>query len=361
MEMMLDDMYRNRKVLLTGHTGFKGSWLAFWLQQLGAEVCGYSLEPPTDPSHWNLLKPDMRSEIADIRDADTLNRVFGEFRPEIVFHLAAQPLVRDSYRMPVETYATNVMGTLNVFEACRATDSVRAIVNITTDKCYENREWVWGYRENDPMGGFDPYSSSKGCSELLTASYRNSYFNTAAFGKSHNTLLASCRAGNVVGGGDWAGDRLIPDIMRAVAEDRPVEIRNPGATRPWQHVLEPLHGYLLVGRHLLEGHTLYAAGWNFGPPDEGCISVQEVVGHIRRHWDRIDCRHARDATAPHEAMLLKLDCSKARALLGWKPVWNSQDTFEQTVLWYRAFYEEGRLNTLDDLSQYSKKLMKERD
>lgn len=350
--MNFDNQFEGRKVLLTGHTGFKGSWLAYWLQQLGAEVCGYALDAPSDPAHWNLLELDMRSEIADIRDEARLEQVFADFQPEIVLHLAAQPLVRDSYIFPVETYATNVMGTLNVFEACRKTESVRAIVNVTTDKCYENKEWVWGYRENDPMGGFDPYSSSKGCSELLTASYRNSYFNNDTYGTKHHTLLSSCRAGNVIGGGDWAVDRLVPDIMRAVSEDRPVEIRNPGATRPWQHVLEPLSGYLLVGSRLLQGDAQCATGWNFGPTDEGSLSVGDVVGHVKRHWDRIDYQLAQQVEQPHEAHLLKLDCSKAHAILGWNPVWDSGNTFERTVNWYREFYENNRLVTAEDLSVY---------
>ena len=350
---MFADVYRNRRVLVTGHTGFKGSWMACWLQQLGAEVCGFSLPAPSDPSHWELLKLDMHSEIGDIRDPDALQKVFADFQPEIVFHLAAQPLVRDSYKIPVETFSTNVMGTLNVFEACRAVGSVRAIVNVTTDKCYENREWVWGYREIDPMGGYDPYSSSKGCSELLSASYRNSYFNNEKYGKSHQTLLATCRAGNVIGGGDWAVDRLVPDIMRSVAEGRRVEIRNPTATRPWQHVLEPLGGYLTVGQRLFEGAIDCASAWNFGPSDEGSISVGEVVKHVKRHWDCIEYHLASVADAPHEANLLKLDCSKAHALLGWSPVWDSTETFKRTVNWYREFYEDGRLATYDDLNLYA--------
>ncbi len=349
---MFDEIYRNRRVLLTGHTGFKGSWLAYWLQELGAEVCGYSLDAPSTPSHWDLLGLDMQSEIADIRDARTLEKIFSSFRPEMVFHLAAQPLVRASYNDPVETYSTNVMGALNVFEACRKTDSVRAIINVTSDKCYENKEWVWGYRENDPMGGYDPYSSSKGCSELLTRSYRNSYFNPMEYGANHQTLMASCRAGNVIGGGDWAEDRLIPDMMRAVDAGEPVEIRNPKATRPWQHVLEPLGGYLLVGQELLAGNTNAACGWNFGPADEGSLSVRQVVEQIKRHWDRIDYRLPATVGGRHEANLLKLDCSKAHRLLGWIPVWNSAQTFEKTVLWYRGFYENKQLSTAENLADY---------
>jgi CDP-glucose 4,6-dehydratase len=350
---MLDDIYRNRRVLLTGHTGFKGSWLAYWLQKLGAEVCGYALAPPTNPSHWDLLGLDMQSEISDVRDAQTLEKTFASFQPEMVFHLAAQPLVRASYSDPVETYSTNVIGTLNVFEACRKTDSVHAVVNVTSDKCYENREWVWGYRENDRMGGYDPYSSSKGCSELLTHSYRNSYFNPAEYGTNHQTLMASCRAGNVIGGGDWAADRIIPDIMRAADDGEPVEIRNPWATRPWQHVLEPLGGYLLVGKKLIEGNAQVACGWNFGPTDEGKISVQQVVEYAKTHWDQIDYRFPENTDGLHEANLLKLDCSKAHSELGWDPVWKSEQTFEKTASWYREFYENGTVLTDSDLSSYT--------
>jgi len=340
-----------KRVLLTGHTGFKGSWLAFWLQRLGAEICGYSLPAPTEPAHWSLMKLYFRSEIADIRDSKTLEKVFREFRPEIVFHLAAQSLVRASYRDPAETYSTNVMGTLNVFEACRKTESVRAVINVTSDKCYENREWTKGYREEDAMGGYDPYSSSKGCSELLTASYRNSYFNNAEFDKKHRTLLASCRAGNVIGGGDWAEDRLVPDIMRAAAAGKPVDIRNPGATRPWQHVLEPLSGYLLVGRRLLEGKPEYATGWNFGPDMESVFTVKQLIESIQENWPAVEYRLAA-GVEPHEANLLQLDISNAGNILGWKPVWNKASCLAHTVSWYRTFYESGGLQTPKDLDAY---------
>ncbi len=349
---MFDEIYKGKRVLLTGHTGFKGSWLAFWLQRLGAEVCGYALKAPTDPAHWDLLDLGIRSDIADIRDVQTLERVFADVQPEIVFHLAAQPLVRASYGDPVETYSTNVMGTLNVLEASRKTDSVRAIINVTSDKCYENKEWGRGYHEHDRMGGHDPYSSSKGCSELLTASYRDSYFGIPDFGNSHQTLLASCRAGNVIGGGDWAKDRLIPDIMRAVDAGEPVDIRNPGATRPWQHVLEPLSGYLLVGQTLLEGKPEFSCGWNFGPSDEATITVEQVVTHIKAHWGKIDYRLAQQSGALHEANLLKLDCTKATTRLGWAPAWDSTETFRRTVDWYREFYENGKVATESDLAAY---------
>lgn len=353
---MFDSTYKNRRVLVTGHTGFKGSWLVYWLQSMGADVCGYALDAPTEPSHWNLLQLDMRSEIGDIRDAQRLESVLLDFKPEMVFHLAAQPLVRDSYADPVATYSTNVMGTLHLFEACRKTDSVRAIINVTTDKCYENREWIWGYRENDPMGGYDPYSSSKGCSELLTASYRNSFFNPSEYGKSHQILLASCRAGNVIGGGDWAKDRLVPDLMRAANAGEVLEIRSPQSTRPWQHVLEPLYGYLLVGKRLLKGDVTVAEGWNFGPSDDGNISVQDVTKQLATHWDEIICSFASTPPNLHEANLLKLDCSKAHAKLGWKPVWNAFETFKKTADWYRDFYIHSKVNTSEDLQNFIKQL-----
>ena len=293
----------------------------------------------------------MRSEIADIRDAARLKGVFDSFRPEIIFHLAAQPLVRRSYRDPDETFETNVTGTVRVLDACRASDSVRAIVNITSDKCYENREWVWGYRENDPMGGYDPYSASKGCAELVANAYRQSYFNPNGYGKTHQTLLASCRAGNVIGGGDWAEDRLIPDIMRATSRGEAVQIRNPYATRPWQHVLEPLSGYLLVGQKMMERELSVSVPWNFGPEDEGAVNVEEVVNQIRRFWPEADCRFGHDG-GPHEAGLLKLDISKARQFLRWKPVWKVDECIGRTTAWYRKFYEHNRLATTDDLESY---------
>ncbi|HBM16430.1 MAG TPA: CDP-glucose 4,6-dehydratase [Lentisphaeria bacterium] len=345
-------IYSGRKVLITGHTGFKGSWLAYWLLKMGASVCGYSLNPPTNPSHFDLLKLEMESHVGDIRDSKRLLAVLASFKPEIVFHLAAQPLVRLSYREPRETFETNVMGTLNVLEACRQTDSVKAIVNITSDKCYENREWVWGYRENDPMGGFDPYSASKGCAELVASCYRNSYFNLEKYDKQHAVLLASCRAGNVIGGGDWALDRLVPDIMKAVSKGETVIIRNPAATRPWQHVLEPLSGYLLVGQRLLEGKKEFAEAWNFGPSDNSSISVEEVVKAIQKYWPRINYKIEQDKTAAHEANLLKLDCSKAHIKLGWKETWNSIEAFEKTTNWYRNYYESGNLSTEDDINRF---------
>lgn len=352
MKSLFSGIYNNKTVLVTGHTGFKGSWLVYWLNKMGAKVVGYSLEAPTFPNHIELLNLDIVSVIGDIRDLNKLNQVFNEYKPDIVFHLAAQPLVRLSYENPIETYETNVIGTLKVLEACRK-NNVKAIVNITSDKAYENKEWIWGYRENDPMGGYDPYSSSKGCADILASSYRNSYFNPKEYKKTHNTLLSTCRAGNVIGGGDWAKDRLITDIMVSVSQGKKVSIRNPYATRPWEHVLEPLSGYLQIGQKLLEEKVEFAEAWNFGPSDEGSITVEEVVNNVKKHWDKIDYEINRDPNQLHEANLLKLDCSKAHIQLKWKDVWDSDTTFEKTVKWYKAYYEEDKkILTQNDLESY---------
>jgi CDP-glucose 4,6-dehydratase len=318
---------------------------------MGANVVGYSLKAPTNPSHFELLNSDITSIIGDIRDEKKLEDIFAKYKPEIVFHLAAQPLVRLSYENPIDTYETNVIGTLKVLEVCRK-HKVKAIVNVTSDKCYENKEWIWGYRENDPMGGYDPYSSSKACAELLTSSYRNSYFNPEEYKKNHNTLLASCRAGNVIGGGDWAKDRLMTDIMLSVSQGKKVSIRNPNSTRPWQHVLESLSGYLHVGQKLLEGNIEFAESWNFGPNDEGSITVKEVVENIKKDWDKIDYEINQDPNQPHEANLLKLDCSKAHVKLKWNSVWDSTTTFEKTVKWYKNYYEKGKIETKENLESY---------
>ena len=358
MKNLFDNIYSGKKVLITGHTGFKGSWLALWLKELGADIVGLSLKPLTNPSHFELLQLDIKSIIGDIRNYDLVSEVISEEKPDIVFHLAAQAIVRDSYEIPRETYETNVMGTLNIFEACRKSSSVKAIINVTSDKCYENKEQIWGYRENDPMGGFDPYSSSKGCSEILTASYRNSFFNLNSYGKSHNTLLASARAGNVIGGGDWAEYRLIPDIMKAISKNEKVEIRSPKATRPWQHVLEPLSGYLLLGSKLLKGKKEYAEGWNFGPKDESTITVEEVVKNIKTYWNDLEYAIQSDNNNLHEANLLKLDCTKAKNILGWEPAWDNEECFEKTTIWYKDFYISNKINTQDDLKSYIKSAQK---
>ena len=349
---MFNQIYKNKKVLITGHTGFKGSWLSLWLKRLGAEVLGYSLEPPTQPNHFHLLSLNIHSIIGDIRDREKFYSVVEDFKPDIVFHLAAQPLVRYSYKNPIETFETNIIGTANVFEACKKVSSVKAIVNITSDKCYENKEWVWGYRENDSMGGYDPYSASKGCAELITSSYRNSFFNIKDYGEKHNTLLASARAGNVIGGGDWSEDRLIPDIVKATSKKEKVFIRNPLATRPWQHVLEPLSGYLHLGQKLLQGKKEFADGWNFGPNDESIVSVEEVVTKAKSFWNEIEYEINTDLADLHEAMLLKLDCSKAHYYLKWKPIWDINKTLQKTINWYKTFYEKKEILTNSDLQSY---------
>ncbi|MDW5549195.1 CDP-glucose 4,6-dehydratase [Methanosarcina sp.] len=351
MQNLFNCIYKNKTVLITGHTGFKGSWLSFWLDKMRADVVGYSLGVQTNPSHFELLNLDVTSIIGDIRNEKQLEHTFAEYKPEIIFHLAAQPLVRLSYENPLYTYETNVIGTLKILEACRK-HKVKAIVNVTSDKCYENKEWIWGYRENDPMGGYDPYSSSKACAELLTNSYRNSYFNPREYKKNHNTLLASCRAGNVIGGGDWAKDRLMTDIMLSVSQGKKVSIRNPNSTRPWQHVLESLSGYLHIGQKLLEENAGFAESWNFGPNNEESITVKEVVENIKKYWDKIDYEINPDPNQLHEANLLKLDCSKAHAKLKWNSVWNSTTTFEKTVKWYKNYYEKGEIETKENLESY---------
>ncbi|MCF7971118.1 MAG: CDP-glucose 4,6-dehydratase [Methylococcaceae bacterium] len=329
--------WQGKKVLLTGHTGFKGSWLALWLQSLGAEVIGMALDPPTQPSLFERanVAGNMRSLIGDIRDLQWVRQVFSEIQPDIVLHLAAQPLVRYSYQEPVETYATNVMGTLHVLEGIRSVDSVRAALMITTDKCYENKEWHWGYRENEPMGGFDPYSSSKGCAEILIASYRNSYFPVSQY-TQHRTALASARAGNVIGGGDWAEDRLIPDMLRAFSQNQPVLIRNPYAIRPWQHVLEPLSGYLQLAEKLYTVGAPFAEAWNFGPEHQDAQPVEWIVKRMASLWSEQAEWLIDVGDHPHEAHYLKLDCSKAHAELAWSPRWSLAMALEKIVAWHQA-------------------------
>lgn len=338
--------YRGRKVLLTGHTGFKGSWLAEWLVTMGAEVTGLSLAPATSPSHWELLECPINDINGDIRDAAVVNRVFDQAQPEIVFHLAAQALVRRSYRDPLESWSTNVMGTANVLEACRFTASVKAVVVITTDKVYSNKEWPWGYRENDRLGGHDPYSASKAASELVVDSYRKAFW-----GRDDAPLLASARAGNVIGGGDWSEDRLIPDLVRAVDLGESLEIRSPNSTRPWQHVLECLSGYLLLGERLLAGKRDAATAWNFGPPPEDNRTVQEVLRGLRNHWPQL-AWHTATLEQPHEANLLYLDCSKAKAHLGWETIWSISDTLAVTADWYQNYPQAGRAITEQQLGLY---------
>ncbi|MBT8582082.1 CDP-glucose 4,6-dehydratase [Polynucleobacter paneuropaeus] len=337
--------WKGKKVFLTGHTGFKGSWLSLWLASMGARVTGYALVPNTTPNLFEVLRIDSlteKSHIADIRELASLQKVMSEARPDVVIHMAAQPLVRYSYANPVETYATNVMGTVHVLESTRAIDSVRATVIVTTDKCYENKEWVWGYRENEPMGGYDPYSNSKGCAELVTSAYRQSYFS------SPNSInkVASARAGNVIGGGDWSEDRLIPDAVKAFEASKPLMIRNPLATRPWQHVLEPLSGYLILAQALYEQRSAFASGWNFGPRDEDNRSVQEVVDLLISGWGETARWEKEGLEQPHEANLLKLDCSKARTQLGWIPKWNLETATQKIVQWQKAFQSKENMQEI---------------
>lgn len=334
--VMFQDVYRGRRVLVTGHTGFKGSWLTRWLLDLGAEVTGVALAPDTSPSLFQLLKlhDHIQHHELDVRDAERLRLVVQEARPEIVFHLAAQALVRLSYQEPKATWDVNVGGTVNLLEALRQMGGVRACVVVTSDKCYENREQVWGYRECDPMGGHDPYSSSKGATELAVASWRRSFFKGPA-----DTHLATARAGNVIGGGDWSSDRIVVDLVRSIASGRPLVLRNPDATRPWQHVLEPLSGYLTLAEHLFRenGHEL-AGGWNFGPAEGNTVTVGTLARALVEAWGAGEIQVNQDPRQPHEAGLLKLDCSQARSQLGWQGVWNFEETVRQTVGWYHGFH-----------------------
>jgi CDP-glucose 4,6-dehydratase len=351
---MRPSFWLGKKVLITGHTGFKGSWLSLWLQKTGANVVGFALAPPTSPNLFTVanVADGMCSVEGDIRNLDQLDAVIRKHKPEIVIHMAAQALVRYSYEEPVETFATNVMGTVNILESVRRSDCVRVILNITSDKCYENKEWLWGYRENEPMGGHDPYSSSKGCAELVTSAYRESYFS----GGQGGCVVATSRAGNVIGGGDWAKDRLIPDIMAAFMQKRPVEIRYPESIRPWQHVLEPLNGYLLLIEHLWEHGEKFTGGWNFGPADEDARPVMWIVERLIKLWgDGASCE-VDTQEHPHEANYLKLDCSKARQLLKWKPQLNLDSALEWVANWYQEYHRGGNLRDLTEaqITEYQK-------
>ena len=352
------DIYKGKRIFLTGHTGFKGSWLNLWLKSLGAEVYGYALAPNTNPSHFELLggNKEFRGVFADIRDRENLKQSLRSFNPDIIFHLAAQPLVRESYKNPVATFESNVIGTLNILDCARELESLKAIVVITTDKVYENKEWIWGYRENDALGGYDPYSASKACAEIVTDSMRNSFFNINEFGKSHQVLIATARAGNVIGGGDWSEDRLIPDIIKAVCANKSVKIRNPKSTRPWQHVLEPLRGYLMLGEKLLEGKKEFATAFNFGPNLQDNLRVEEILKITKNLWDKVDYVLECDSNAPHEAELLMLDVAKAQKLLNWEPVMNSLESIKYTISWYREFYENGQIVSQEQLGNYIKEM-----
>lgn len=332
---MNKSFWNGKKVLLTGHTGFKGSWLAFWLKMTGAAVCGYALAPETEPNLFENLKieNEIESVIGDVRDLPHFEKVTRDFQPEIVFHLAAQPLVRRSYRQPVETYTTNVIGTVNVLEAIRQTDSVKSVVIVTTDKVYENKEWLWAYRETERLGGFDPYSNSKACAELAVSAYRNSFF------AGGETLIATARAGNVIGGGDWSEDRLLPDVFRSLCFGESLSIRNPNSIRPWQHVLEPLSGYLLLAEKLYAGEKDFADAWNFGPSEEDSKPVGWVLEEIRKIWAEDVNWKIADGNQPHEANLLKLDSAKAKNKLHWIPKLSLTEAIESTVDWYKNFKE----------------------
>ena len=347
--------WSGKKVLITGHTGFKGSWLSLWLEALGAEPVGYSIGVPTVPSLYDLahVANDMTAITGDVRDLDQLKAVMAKHKPDIVIHMAAQSLVRLSYEDPIETYSTNIMGTVNVLEAVNRSNSVRVLLVITSDKCYENQNWVWGYRETDPMGGHDPYSSSKGCAELVTSAYIRSFFSKK---QSHTgaVYVASARAGNVIGGGDWAQDRLVPDIMRAILSKEPVVIRYPQAIRPWQHVLEPLRGYLILAEKLWYHGVDFVGAWNFGPNDQDARPVLMVTEALTSLWGNDATWKTDSIEHPHEAKYLKLDCSKARSLLGWYPILNIEQSLARIVEWYRAYLrgENMRKVTQDQIARY---------
>ena len=353
--MINPSFWAGRRVLLTGHSGFKGSWLSLWLQKLGAEVMGFSLDTPTTPNRCQTarISQGIKEVWGDIRSLSELSAAMQAHQPEVVIHMAAQAMVRYSYDHPVETYAVNLMGTVHLLEAVRQCASVRSVVCVTTDKCYENKEWLWGYRENEPMGGFDPYSNSKGCAELAISSYRNSFFSAGHYDR-HRTAVASVRAGNVIGGGDWGADRLVPDLVKAFAEKRAPLIRNPLATRPWQHVIEPLCGYLMLAERLYEKGMRYAEGWNFGPDDAGTRPVQWIADNLASLWGE-GAKWDLDKDAhPHEAMSLRLDCSKAHALLGWHQVWPLETSLAMIVDWYKAYRDGGdvRAVCLDQITAY---------
>jgi len=359
--VMNKNFWQGKRVFLTGHTGFKGSWMSLWLQSLGAELTGFALDPPTNPSLFEVasVSKGMRSLIGDVRDLDSLQKAIKDAKPEILIHMAAQPLVRYSYTNPVETFATNVMGSVHMLESIRQVDTVKSVVNVTSDKCYENREWVWGYREHEAMGGYDPYSNSKGCAELVTAAYRASFFNPNDYSR-HGVAIASARAGNVIGGGDWAADRLIPDFIRAITAGQTVVIRSPNAIRPWQHVLEPLSGYLELAEALYMSGPEYGQAWNFGPNESDAKTVEWIIDQLVASWgDGASYKIDQGTANLHEANSLKLDCSKARMILGWHPKWNAGQTIDRISAWHKAYISGADMKaySLAEIAQYQTSLL----
>ena len=342
--------YKKKRVLVTGHTGFKGAWLCLWLKELGAEVIGYSLEPPTQPNLFTVLELEkfMTSIIGDIRNRDNFKSVLLKYKPDVIFHLAAQPLVWRSYKEPYLTFETNIIGPLNIFESIREAKLSTAVVNVTTDKCYENKEQTRGYMEHDSLGGYDPYSASKACSEMVTSAYRNSFFNSSEYKKSHDVLLASARAGNVIGGGDWADDRILPDCVRAFSAGKKLVVRSPSAVRPWQHVLEPLSGYLLLGAKMASGDVNAAQAWNFGPSDESLVPVGEVVTKASKIWGGGECEFLTQNKI-HETKILKLDIGKAKKNLSWTPILSIDEAMDLTINWYKEYYSGSK-----DMAGYTK-------
>lgn len=335
--MVSPEFWKGKRVFVTGHTGFKGSWLVTWLKNMGAKVTGYSLAPETQPSLFTELEKDlgMESIIGDIRDFESFSKSLKKANPEIVFHMAAQPLVRYSYDHPIETFQTNIIGTANLLEICRQLSELKAVVVITTDKVYENEEWVWAYRENDALGGFDPYSSSKACTEIVTSAMRRSFFHSPK-----TAGVATVRAGNVIGGGDWAGDRIVPDVVRAFQKSEVVKLRNPNAIRPWQHVLEPLSGYLMLAQKVCQdSREVYCTAWNFGPDTHNAVPVEKLVSLLASHWPGVRWEIDK-GPHPHEAFYLKLESSKAKQLLEWAPKWDVEKTTQMTMDWYRVFYKK---------------------
>lgn len=348
------EIYRNKKVFITGHTGFKGSWLSLWMERLGVEMCGYALPPHTNPNHFEMLggARRFRSVFADICDKSSLQKAMNDFEPDIIFHLAAQPLVRESYKNPIDTFKTNSLGTLNVLECARNLTNLQAIVIITTDKVYENKEWIWGYRENDQLGGYDVYSASKACAEIITNAMRRSFFNADDFMKSHQCLIATARAGNVIGGGDFSVDRIVPDLIKGAESSAKTIIRNPKATRPWQFVLEPLRGYLMLGSKLLQKKVEFASGFNFAPHIEANLSVEAFLQKAQTIWDKIAFEIRADSANPHEANLLMLDNAKAYHLLGFTPLYDIWDAIFHTITWYKEYIEDAKITSEAQLDAY---------